>query len=80
MICRKIGLIRTDHVLNIGCGWGGFAKYAAEHFSCKVTWEYSLLSGAGAFRARAIQVWQIVMTHAAGGALHPRCRPIRCRP
>lgn len=37
LICRKIGLAKTDHVLDIGCGWGGFAKYAAEHFGCKVT-------------------------------------------
>jgi cyclopropane-fatty-acyl-phospholipid synthase len=160
MICRKIGLAKTDHLLDIGCGWGGFARYASEHYGCKVTavniskkqlryardfcedkpiefidrdyreirgaydkivsvgmfehvgpknywkfmawhqrfqkawlelqkkyderfkrmWEYYLLSCAGAFRARAIQVWQIVMTHAGSDTLHPRCRPIRCRP
>jgi cyclopropane-fatty-acyl-phospholipid synthase len=37
MICRKIGLSKTDHVLDIGCGWGGFARYAAEHYGCRVT-------------------------------------------
>ncbi len=37
MICRKIGLRRSDHVLDIGCGWGGFARYAAEHYGCRVT-------------------------------------------
>jgi cyclopropane-fatty-acyl-phospholipid synthase len=37
LICRKIELKKTDHVLDIGCGWGGFAKYAAEHYGCKVT-------------------------------------------
>jgi len=26
-----------DHVLEIGCGWGGFAKFAAETYSCRVT-------------------------------------------
>jgi cyclopropane-fatty-acyl-phospholipid synthase len=37
LICRKIALGRSDHVLDIGCGWGGFAKYAAETFGCEVT-------------------------------------------
>jgi len=37
LICQKIGLEETDHVLDIGCGWGGFAKYAVEHYGCKVT-------------------------------------------
>lgn len=27
----------SDHVLEIGCGWGGFAVYAAEKSGCKVT-------------------------------------------
>ncbi len=26
-----------DHVLEIGCGWGGFAEYAAKDIGCKVT-------------------------------------------
>lgn len=29
LVCRKIGLKRGDRVLDIGCGWGGFAHYAA---------------------------------------------------
>jgi cyclopropane-fatty-acyl-phospholipid synthase len=37
LICRKIHLQRGDHVLDIGCGWGGFARYAAEHYDCTVT-------------------------------------------
>jgi cyclopropane-fatty-acyl-phospholipid synthase len=37
LICRKIALTGTDHVLDIGCGWGGFAKYAAERYGCTVT-------------------------------------------
>jgi len=37
LICRKIGLCRDDHVLDIGCGWGGFARYAAERYNCRVT-------------------------------------------
>lgn len=26
-----------DHVLEIGCGWGGFAEYAASRIGCRVT-------------------------------------------
>lgn len=37
LICRKAGLSKEDHVLDIGCGWGGFARYAAEHYGCRVT-------------------------------------------
>lgn len=37
LICRKLQLKESDRVLDIGCGWGGFAKYAAEHFGCHVT-------------------------------------------
>ncbi|MFO7717926.1 MAG: cyclopropane fatty acyl phospholipid synthase [Desulfohalobium sp.] len=37
MTCRKLELNSEDTVLDIGCGWGGFAKYAAERFGCQVT-------------------------------------------
>jgi len=37
LICRKIDLHPQDHILDIGCGWGGFARYAAEHYGCEVT-------------------------------------------
>ncbi|HBZ35877.1 MAG TPA: cyclopropane-fatty-acyl-phospholipid synthase, partial [Rikenellaceae bacterium] len=30
LIGRKIHLSQKDHVLDIGCGWGGFARFAAE--------------------------------------------------
>lgn len=36
-ICRKLALSRTDHVLEIGTGWGGFAVHAAKRYGCKVT-------------------------------------------
>ncbi|MCF6274087.1 MAG: cyclopropane-fatty-acyl-phospholipid synthase family protein [Rhodobacteraceae bacterium] len=29
MICEGIGVKQGDHLLEIGCGWGGFAQYAA---------------------------------------------------
>ncbi|OGI62442.1 cyclopropane-fatty-acyl-phospholipid synthase [Candidatus Nomurabacteria bacterium RIFCSPHIGHO2_01_FULL_40_12] len=37
LICKKLQLKSTDRVLDIGCGWGGFAKYAALHYGCHVT-------------------------------------------
>jgi cyclopropane-fatty-acyl-phospholipid synthase len=36
-LCRLLELGRGDHVLEIGCGWGGFAQYAAERHGCRVT-------------------------------------------
>ena len=35
--CRKLALSSTDHLLEIGTGWGGLAIYAARHFGCRVT-------------------------------------------
>ena len=36
-ICRKLALEPEDHIIEIGCGWGGFAIYAAENFKCHIT-------------------------------------------
>lgn len=36
-ICKKLDLKESDHVLEIGTGWGGFAIYAAQHYGCKIT-------------------------------------------
>jgi len=36
-LCRKLQLQPTDHVLEIGCGWGGFALHAAKNYGCKIT-------------------------------------------
>lgn len=36
-ICEQLQLKPTDHVLEIGTGWGGFALYAARHIGCRVT-------------------------------------------
>ena len=36
LICRKLGLQKGMHLLDIGCGWGGLAKHAAEHYGCRV--------------------------------------------
>ncbi len=36
-LCRRLDLGPDDHVLEIGCGWGGFARHAAETRGCRVT-------------------------------------------
>lgn len=36
-ICQQLQLTPTDHLLEIGTGWGGMAIYAAKHYGCKVT-------------------------------------------
>ena len=37
VICDKLDLTSTDHLVEIGTGWGGFAIYAASNYGCKVT-------------------------------------------
>jgi cyclopropane-fatty-acyl-phospholipid synthase len=37
LICRKLELNGGDHLLDIGFGWGGLARYAAERHGCRVT-------------------------------------------
>jgi cyclopropane-fatty-acyl-phospholipid synthase len=36
-LCQKLELKASDHVLEIGCGWGGFCTYAAREYGCRVT-------------------------------------------
>jgi cyclopropane-fatty-acyl-phospholipid synthase len=35
-VCRKLELQADDRVLEIGCGWGGFAVHAAKNYGCRV--------------------------------------------
>ena len=37
LICKKLRITSADEVLDIGCGWGGFAKLASERYGCHVT-------------------------------------------
>jgi cyclopropane-fatty-acyl-phospholipid synthase len=56
-ICRKLNLQPSDHVLEIGGGWGGFAMHAVKHYGCRVTtttisrsqfeWAKKRIEGAG---------------------------------
>lgn len=57
---------------NFQNAWPGLEGKYDERF--KRMWEYYLLSCAGAFRARNIQIWQVVMTKAKTGTQQPRCR------
>jgi len=36
-LCESMGLAPDHHVLEIGCGWGGFAEFAARDVGAKVT-------------------------------------------
>ena len=36
LVCRKLGLEPGMRLLDIGCGWGGLAAYAAERYGCSV--------------------------------------------
>lgn len=36
LVCRKLQLKPGMRVLDIGCGWGGAAKYVAERYGCSV--------------------------------------------
>ncbi|HVI43720.1 MAG TPA: cyclopropane fatty acyl phospholipid synthase [Chitinophaga sp.] len=37
LICRKLKLSSGQRLLDIGCGWGGLAQYAAERYGVSVT-------------------------------------------
>ncbi|WP_018688055.1 class I SAM-dependent methyltransferase [Ahrensia kielensis] len=36
-LAKATGITKDDHVLEIGCGWGGFAEFAAREIGCKIT-------------------------------------------
>jgi cyclopropane-fatty-acyl-phospholipid synthase len=36
LVCRKIGLRSGQRVLDLGCGWGGFAAFAAQQYGARV--------------------------------------------
>jgi len=36
LVCKKIGLKKGQTILDIGCGWGSFAQFAAKEYGAKV--------------------------------------------
>lgn len=36
-ICRQLDLRASDHLIEIGTGWGGFALHAAANYGCQIT-------------------------------------------
>jgi len=36
LICQKLHLQKGEKVLELGCGWGGFARFAAENYGVQV--------------------------------------------
>jgi cyclopropane-fatty-acyl-phospholipid synthase len=36
-LCQKLKLKAGEHVLEIGSGWGGFARHAATQYGCRIT-------------------------------------------
>jgi cyclopropane-fatty-acyl-phospholipid synthase len=36
-ICQQLKLVPSDHLLEIGSGWGGLAIFAASEYGCRVT-------------------------------------------
>ncbi len=36
LVCRKLQLEKGERVLELGCGWGGFAYYAAKHYGVEM--------------------------------------------
>ena len=62
MLCDKLELGPGDRLLDIGSGWGGFAKYAASTRGCQVI-------GGG---------WRLLPHQGGGRGLPSRGRPLRC--
>ncbi|WP_018698287.1 SAM-dependent methyltransferase [Amorphus coralli] len=53
-IAERTGIGPDDHVLEVGCGWGGFAEFAASEIGCRVT-GITISQAQHAYAARRIQ-------------------------
>ena len=59
-LCRKLQLGLHDMVLEIGCGWGGFAIHAAQNYGCRVT---AVTISEEQFRVAASRVEEAGVSH-----------------
>lgn len=54
-LCQKLQLEEHDYLLDLGCGWGEFAIYAAKKYQCRV---YAVTLSEEQFREAALRVEQ----------------------
>jgi cyclopropane-fatty-acyl-phospholipid synthase len=69
-LCRKLRLQEGQEVLDIGCGWGGLAMYAAEHYRVNVT-------GVTLSREQADWAAERASRARLGGRVRIRCQDYR---
>lgn len=55
-LCEKLRIGPDHHVLEVGCGWGGFAMHAARERGCRVTGITLSVEQAEEARARVVAV------------------------
>ncbi len=70
LIIDKAHINKDDHVLEIGCGWGGFAVLAARKTGCRVT-------GITISRAQYDYVKSMVMKEGLGDKIEVLCKDYR---
>ena len=56
LVCDKLGLRAGDTLLDIGCGFGGLAAFAARHYGARVVGITNSVQHAGIARARTAQL------------------------
>ena len=54
LICRKLELRPSDRVLDLGCGFGSFSRYAAENYGCSVV-AVTLSNSQAGYATRVLQ-------------------------
>lgn len=69
-LCRKLRLREGQEVLDVGCGWGGFAIYAAQHYGVSVT-------GVTLSREQAALAVERVSAAGVAGCVSIRCQDYR---
>jgi cyclopropane-fatty-acyl-phospholipid synthase len=63
LMCKKLRLRPGERVLELGCGFGGFAKFAAERYGCRVT-AYNISAEQVAYARDACKGLPVEIMHA----------------